>query len=156
MTATRPAFVYSPSVEFPGWHTWDIADPDRFNSYTMGPLLVRAEELPGGGPAVRLRMFPERRHTNLLDAVHGAITLALIDISLFACMRHALDGDAAGSVTLDLSTQFIGAGKFGQPLDAVAEILRETRRLVFLRGTVVQDDVLIAAFNGTVRKPTVK
>jgi acyl-coenzyme A thioesterase PaaI-like protein len=50
-------------------------------------------------------MFPERRHSNLLDAVHGAITLALIDISLFACMRHVLDGDAAGSVTLDLSTR---------------------------------------------------
>jgi uncharacterized protein (TIGR00369 family) len=99
-------------------------------------------------------MFPERRHSNLLDAVHGAITLALIDISLFACMRHALDGDAAGSVTLDLSTQFIGAGRVGEPLDAIAEVLRETRRLVFLRGTVVQETALIAAFNGTVRKPS--
>jgi len=154
MTADNSAFIYGPSAEYPGWHTWDMADPERFNSVTMGRLLVRQEELPGGGPAVRLRMFPERRHSNLLDAVHGAITLALIDISLFACMRHVLDGDAAGSVTLDLSTQFIGAGRVGQPLDAVVEALRETRRLLFLRGTVVQEDHLVAAFNGTVRKPS--
>ncbi|KPF89119.1 PaaI family thioesterase [Novosphingobium sp. AAP93] len=154
MTADNSAFIYGPSAEHPGWHTWDMADPERFNSVTMGRLLVRREELPGGGPAVRLRMFPERRHSNLLDAVHGAITLALIDISLFACMRHVLDGDAAGSVTLDLSTQFIGAGRVGQPLDAVVEALRETRRLLFLRGTVVQEDHLVAAFNGTVRKPS--
>lgn len=154
MTADNSAFIYGPSAEHPGWYTWDMADPERFSSVTMGRLLVRREELPGGGPAVRLRMFPERRHSNLLDAVHGAITLALIDISLFACMRHVLDGDAAGSVTLDLSTQFIGAGRVGQPLDAVVEALRETRRLLFLRGTVVQDDHLVAAFNGTVRKPS--
>jgi acyl-coenzyme A thioesterase PaaI-like protein len=71
-------------------------------------------------------------------------------------MRHALDGDAAGSVTLDLSTQFIGAGQVGEPLDAVVEALRETRRLLFLRGTVMQGDHLVAAFNGTVRKPSAR
>jgi uncharacterized protein (TIGR00369 family) len=101
-------------------------------------------------------MLPERRHSNLLDAVHGGITLSLIDVSLFACMRHAIDGDAAGSVTLDLSTQFIGAGIIGKPLDAVVEVLRETRRLLFLRGTVIQEDHLVAAFNGTVRKPSAR
>ena len=156
MTADNSAFTYGPAADHPGWYTWDMADQDRFNSHTMGRLLVQREDLPGGGPAVRLRMFPERRHSNLLDAVHGAITLGLIDISLFACMRHALNGDAAGSVTLDLSTQFIGAGRIAQPLDAVVEVLRETRRLVFLRGTVVQEDHLVAAFNGTVRKPSVR
>ena len=104
------AFSYGPSADHPGWYTWDLKDQDRFNSHVMGPLLVRREDSPGGAIGVRLRMFPERRHSNLLDAVHGGITLSLIDVSLFACMRHAMDGDAAGSVTLDLSTQFIGAG----------------------------------------------
>ena len=150
------AFSYGPSADHPGWYTWDLKDQDRFNSHVMGPLLVRREDSPGGAIGVRLRMFPERRHSNLLDAVHGGITLSLIDVSLFACMRHAMDGDAAGSVTLDLSTQFIGAGIVGKPLDAVVEVLRETRRLLFLRGTVVQDDHLVAAFNGTVRKPSAR
>ncbi|EGD58943.1 phenylacetic acid degradation-related protein [Novosphingobium nitrogenifigens DSM 19370] len=131
-----------------------MADQTRFNAQVMGRMLVRKEETPAGTPAVRLRMLPERRHSNLLDAVHGGVTLALIDIALFAGMRLILDGDAAGSVTLDLSTQFIGAGRVGEPLDAVSEVLRETKRLVFVRGIVEQEGHLVAAFHGTVRKPS--
>ena len=104
-------------------------------------------------------MFPERRHTNLLDMVHGAVTLALMDVALFAAMRTLLAGDAAGSVTLELSSQFIGAGRPDVPLDAVVEVMRETRRLAFLRGTVVQgeaDETLVASFSGIVRKPSGK
>lgn len=59
-------------------------------------------------------------------------------------------------MTLELSTQFIGAGKPDQPLDAVVEVLRETGRLLFLRGEVVQGDHLVAGFTGLVRKASRK
>jgi acyl-coenzyme A thioesterase PaaI-like protein len=74
-------------------------------------------------------------------------------------MRTLLNGNAGGSVTLELSSQFIGAGALGKPLDAVVEVMRETKRLVFMRGTVVQgedDSHLVATFSGIVRKPTAK
>ena len=148
-------FLYQPDPDHPGWHSWNLADDSRFNAQTMGHMLVRRE----GDRLCRVRMFPERRHTNLLDMVHGAVTLALIDVALFAAMRTLLDGDAAGSVTLELSSQFIGAGRPDAPLDAVVEVMRETRRLAFLRGTVVQgeaDEVLVASFSGIVRKPSGK
>lgn len=151
---TEQSFRYEPAADHPGWFTWNLTDDTRFNAQAMGRMITRTEARPDGSKAARLRMFPERRHSNLLDAVHGGVTLALIDISLFAAMRTLLEGDAAGSVTLDLSTQFIGAGRLGEPLDAVVEVLRETGRLVFLRGLVVQGDDTIAAFNGTIRKPT--
>ena len=147
------AFQYGPSPDHPGWFTWNLTDQTRFNGQVMGELLVRRE----GDDRCRLRMFPERKHSNLLNIVHGAITLALIDISLFAAMRTLLEGDAGGSVTLELSNQFTGAGQLDAPLDAVVEVMRETRRLVFLRGTVVQgeqDENLVATFSGIVRKPT--
>ncbi len=145
-------FLYVPDPDHPGWHSWNLSDDTRFNAQTMGHMLVRVES----DKTCRVRMFPERRHTNLLDMVHGAATLALMDISLFAAMRTLLSSDAAGSVTLELSSQFIGAGRPDQPLDAVVEVLRETRRLVFLRGSVVQGDgdELVAAFSGIVRKPS--
>lgn len=146
-------FIYEPDPDNPGWHRWELADNSRFNAQTMGRMLVRTE----GELSCRVRMFPERRHSNLLDMVHGAVTLALVDIALFAAMRTLLNGNAGGSVTLELSSQFIGAGALGQPLDAVVEVMRETRRLVFLRGTVVQgeaDSNLVATFSGIVRKPT--
>ena len=50
----------------------------------------------------------------------------------------------------------IGAGRVGMPLDAVCEVLRETRRLVFQRGIVEQDGHMVAAFNGTVRKASAR
>ena len=59
-------------------------------------------------------------------------------------------------MTLELSTQFIGAGRPDEPLDAVVEVLRETGRMLFLRGDVVQDDRLVAAFSGLVRKASKK
>ena len=81
--------------------------------------------------------------------------LALIDMALFACSRMLGIVEAGTAVTLDLSVQFIGAGKPGTPCDAVTEVLKETRRLVFLRGVVEQGEGnLIAAFSGTIRKPT--
>lgn len=148
-------FIYEPDPENPGWHRWELADDTRFNAQTMGRMLVRAES----DRTCRVRMFPERKHSNLLDMVHGAVTLALVDIALFAAMRTLLNGNAGGSVTLELSSQFIGAGALGQPLDAVVEVMRETKRLVFMRGTVVQGEVdehLVASFSGIVRKPSAK
>ena len=148
-------FIYEPDPENPGWHRWELADDTRFNAQTMGRMLVRAES----DRTCRVRMFPERKHSNLLDMVHGAVTLALVDIALFAAMRTLLNGNAGGSVTLELSSQFIGAGALGKPLDAVVEVMRETKRLVFMRGTVVQGEVdehLVASFSGIVRKPSAK
>jgi len=148
-------FIYEPDPENPGWHRWELADDTRFNAQTMGRMLVRPET----ERTCRVRMFPERKHSNLLDMVHGAVTLALVDIALFAAMRTLLNGNAGGSVTLELSSQFIGAGALDKPLDAVVEVMRETKRLVFMRGTVVQgegDAHLVATFSGIVRKPSAR
>lgn len=140
-----------------GWISWNITDQRRFNAL-LEPLMVRVEpEQTPGMPRGRLRMLPTIQHSNLGDAVHGAVTLGLIDISLFAVpIQHGLLGDGF-SVTLDLNTQFVGAGMLGQPLDCVTEVVRSTRRLLFLRGLVVQgpdDGHVVASFSGTVRKPS--
>jgi uncharacterized protein (TIGR00369 family) len=144
-------FRSEPDPDNPGWHTWQLNDPTRFNSWMFPKLLVRAED---GGKA-RLRMFPKHHHTNLSDNIHGGTVLALIDVGLFACSRMLGIIEAGTAVTLDLSVQFIGAGKAGQPCDAVSELLKETGRLVFLRGIVEQGEgKIIAAYSGTIRKPT--
>jgi acyl-coenzyme A thioesterase PaaI-like protein len=57
-------------------------------------------------------------------------------------------------VTLDLSVQFIGAGVVGEPMDAEVELLKETGRLLFMRGLVLQGETRVAAFSGTIRKPS--
>jgi uncharacterized protein (TIGR00369 family) len=130
-----------------GWYSWNPIDRTRFNYVVLGELITRRED-----ETCRLRMIPQHRHTNLQEMIHGATTLALIDIALFATVHLLGTGEAGPSVTLELSTQFVGAGKPDRPLDAVTEIVRETGRMVFLRGQVVQEDHLVASFSGIVRK----
>jgi len=142
-----------------GWLSWDLRDSTRFNSF-IEPLTVRVEPPTlDGRPCARVRMIPTRKHSNLGDNVHGAVTLALVDIALFAASHQFGALNVGHSVTLDLSTQFVGAGRVGEPLDAVVELVRETGRLIFLRGLVVQgagDSHIVLTFTGTIRKASQK
>jgi uncharacterized protein (TIGR00369 family) len=140
-------FDHKPDPENPGWDHWNLKDDTLFNGAVMGKLITRRE-----GDKCRLRMFPERKHENLQGVIHGAVSLALIDISLFTTMHVVGSGNAGPSVTLELSTQFIGGGDPKRPLDAVTEIMRETGKLVFVRGEVVQDEDRICAYSGIIRK----
>ena len=140
-------FEHGPDPENPGWYHWNLKDDTLFNGAVMGRLITRKE-----GDKCRLRMFPERKHENLQGIIHGAVTLSLIDISLFTTMHTIGTGNAGPSVTVELSTQFVGGGKMDQPLDAVCEIVRETGSMVFVRGTVEQEDHMVASFSGIVKK----
>ena len=141
-------FEHGPDPDHPGWRHWNLKDDTLFNGAVMGKLITRVDD---DGRA-RLRMFPERKHENLQGIIHGAVTLALIDISMFTTMHTIGSGNAGPSVTLELSTHFVGGGDPKRPLDALNEIVRETGKLVFLRGQVVQDDDIVASYSGIVRK----
>jgi uncharacterized protein (TIGR00369 family) len=145
---TRPAFVFEEHPDHPGWTLWAFRDDTRYNAF-LGEVLVRLED-----DVARVRMTPERRHSNFGDNVHGGTLLGFIDVALFAAIRTFGLIDAGPAVTLDLNTHFIGAGKIGEPLEAKIELLRETRRLLFLRGLLIQDAGVVCEFSGTVRKPS--
>ena len=147
-----PAFDNSLDPDNPGWLKWDMTDPSRYNGTVIGKILVRSD---GEGKA-RLRMFPGHMHSNLSGVVHGGTTLGFIDVAMFGASRMFGLIEAGTAVTLDLSVQFIGAGVIGEALDAEVELLKETGRLLFMRGLIVQGDNRIAAFSGTIRKPTRK
>lgn len=131
----------------PGWHRWAPADPSRFNGF-MGDLRVR---LDAKGHAC-VRMLPAHRHANMAGNLHGGALLGFADVALFAAAR-IFGVDLAGeAVTLDLSAHFIGPGRIDEPLDAEVELLRETGRLLFLRGLAVQHQATILSFSATIRK----
>ena len=144
----HPAIRHEPDPDFPGWWSWDVAQDDRFNG-TIGKLLVR-----GDGPGrATCRMFPEERHSNLGDMVHGGAILTFVDMAFFAGGRLA-GADVMRAVTLDCNVRFLSPGRIGVPLDAEVELLRETKRLAFFAGRVVQDGELVAHFTGALRKST--
>ena len=141
-----PAFVYADDPELPGWCRWQLQDATRFNA-VIEPLHVRVE-----GGIARVRMLPRRDHSNMRDTVHGGALLGFMDVALFAAARGFAVIGAGGAVTVDLSAQFIDGGTIGQPLEARIELLRETGRMLFLRGLIVQEARTIASFTGTLRK----
>ena len=141
-------------ADHPGWRQWVPGDPTRYNQL-LGPVMYRVE-----GEVARVRWTAERRHSNLRDAVHGGALLGFVDVALFAASRGFGLIEAGTAVTLSLDTQFIGEGRIGEPLEARVELLRETGRLLFLRGLVVQKEAdsgapaTVAAFAATIRKPS--
>ena len=144
--------AFTPDADRPGWLRWHAVDPPRFNDSVLAPLIARAE-----GATCRLRITPRQAHTNAGGAVHGGVILSLVDVAMFAALQIITGIDITGAVTLDVAAQFIGAGDPALPLDALAEVLRETRRFAFVRGLVVQGDDdarIVASFSGTVRKRT--
>lgn len=148
MALKDDVFEHGPDPENPGWRHWNLKDETLFNGAVMGRLITRVDD---DGKS-RLRMFPERKHENLQGIIHGAVTLALIDISMFVTMHTIGTGNAGPSLTLELSTQFVGGGDPNRPLDAVNEIVRETGKLVFIRGQVIQGEGVVASHSGIVRK----
>ena len=70
MAETEPNFVISdPDPDYPGWNSWVLTDPDCYNSF-LGRMIVRRGGDGVGENIARVRMFPERKHRNLGDAVH--------------------------------------------------------------------------------------
>ena len=149
MIEPLPSFISEPDPDNLGWDSWNLRDTTRYNAF-LGPMLVRRAD---DGKAWT-RMFPQTQHSNLSDAIHGGTLTGFVDISLFAAARIFGLLDPGPAVTLDLSFQFIGSGRIGEPLDCEIELLRETGRLLFLRGVARQEEAVIGAFQGTIRKPT--
>ena len=140
-------FRHEPDPENPGWMIWELVGEKRFNT-VLGPFRVRKES----ETTSRCRMWPQPIHANLADVVHGGAVMTFIDAALFAGSAVLGIHHMGRSVTVDMSVQFIGPGFLDRPLDAEVEVLRETGRLVFLRGLVVQEEAKVAAFSGTIRK----
>ncbi len=145
----HPPFTYEDDPDLPGWKRWQFRDTTRYNAF-LEPLAVKVE-----GSLARVRMLPRHEHSNVRGDVHGGALLGFMDVALFAAARAFGVLQAGGAVTLDLSAQFIGGGVIGVPLEAHVELLRETQRMLFLRGLIVQEGVpTIASFTGTLRKST--
>jgi acyl-coenzyme A thioesterase PaaI-like protein len=145
----EPRFTFTDDPDLPGWKRWELTDPTRFNAL-FGPLSAKLED-----GVARIRFSPGHEHSNMSENVHGGALLGFIDMALFAAARTFGVLGAGGASTLDLSTHFIaGAPIAAGPVEARIELLRETGRLLFLRGLIYQGETLVTEFAGTIRKPS--
>ena len=152
MSPSAVFFLLEPDPENPGWQRYELSEPDRYSRGVLGPLLVRQDD----DLICRVRLVPRELHLNSTGHVHGGLILGLADAALFPTLHLICGVPVSGSVTIDLHSQFIRIATASHPLEAVVEVLRETGRMAFLRGLVVQQEKTIATFSATVRKPSIK
>lgn len=140
-------FHYDADPENPGWRIWGPRGGGVFNAH-YNPIRVQVEA-PG---RARVRCFAGEHLTSATGYLHGGATAGFIDIALFAGARGCGLEREDLAVTLDLTIQYLAPGLSGQNLDAVVDLVRETKRIAFVRGVVEQESGPIASFMATIRK----
>jgi acyl-coenzyme A thioesterase PaaI-like protein len=144
-------FGFTTEPDGDGWYVRPPSTIGRFADL-FGEMRVRVEAID----RARLRVTPEPRHRNIGENAHGGFLLALVDQSYFVAPAAIGIAGVFGGVTVDSATQFLAPVAIGQPIDVVVEILRETGRLIFMRGLIEQGSTKTLAFSGTIRKNTGK
>ncbi len=133
-----------------GWKAWHARPEGRFVD-GLGDVYYRDEPV-NGGPGILCCIETARKHANGLGFLHGGFLMAFVDVTMFATIRHMLDQSAG--VTLQCSTDFIGAGAIGKVLEGRGHIVKETGKMVWVSGTLTQDEGahLVCQWHGILRK----
>jgi len=103
-----------------------------------------------------MKLVPRADHCNIIETVHGGFLLSVVDHALFVGPTVQGRERVARGSTIEVGTQFLAPVIPGHPIDVFVETLRETYRMVFLRGTIEQRGAIAVAFSGTVRKASAK
>lgn len=129
-----------------GWRPLDSIRQTGFEN-ALPPLDVRP--VPSGA---EMRAQPHAGCANVMGSLHGGFLSALAEQSLFLPLYLHGRCSRGGIVVIDFSLSFLASGDIAMPIVARLELLRETGRMAFVRGTLWQGDVAITAYSGTVRK----
>jgi acyl-coenzyme A thioesterase PaaI-like protein len=130
-----------------GWTEWFDPHPDTFLQ-AIGRGYMHAD----GPVQARVALETRSSHRNRLDTLHGGFLAAFADHAYFGALWILGHEEQLNGVTIDLSMQYLGAGKVGPDLVAQVDLLRETGRLFFLRMLLTQDGAPVAASTATIRK----
>jgi uncharacterized protein (TIGR00369 family) len=128
------------------WEGWtEIQTGGRFLDIA-GPFYFRDE--PDGTRRSAFRV--EERHLNGQGGVHGGALATLADYSLFMIAIKHVGGSSP--VTVSLNTDYLGAARLGDRLEASGEVVKAGAQLVFVRGKVTAGEKPILGFTGVIMK----
>ena len=108
----------------------------------IGPFLARRE----GEGAWRYGFLAEPRHLNKGGVVHGGMLMSFADDVLGMTAWAAVDRQPC--TTVQLNTQFVAPARTGELVEGRAEVLRRTRTLLFMRGTLAVGDRTVVHADG--------
>jgi uncharacterized protein (TIGR00369 family) len=91
-------------------------------------------------------------HANSMGICHGGVLMTLADITAGSGVNFAC-GKKSGSPTINLSVDFISAGRQGEWLQGDVEHVTVKRRFGFCSGAINSCKGVVARFNGTLYLP---
>ena len=121
----------------PGW----VVRPGKAFNTHVGPFYE-----PDGGDPLRCGFVTDERHGNKRDVTHGGMIATAFDVALGNASWAASDGKPCATVQLDI--HFVGALQLHEFAEIAIEVVRATRSVVFLHGTMRVGDRVIATASG--------
>jgi uncharacterized protein (TIGR00369 family) len=125
-----------------GWRIWS-SDPYELLS---GPFYARRD----AQGRMRCAFRAERKHMNNSGAMHGGCLMTFADYALFCIASD--DIESHGSVTAQMSCEFIDAALEGEIVEAHGEVIRAGRSLVFVRGMVEAAGRPVLSFSAIMKR----
>ena len=121
-------------------HGW-VPDHEVGFMQFAGPAWRRRES-----EKLQLALMTGGQHANRNGVVHGGVLLALADHALGMI---SLDRTGHfGQATISLNVQFVSPAAIGDFIEVDAEVIRQTRSIVFLRGTLRVGPRVVATADG--------
>ena len=124
----------------PGAHGWKAREEVGLMAL-LGPIWTKRED---EGRVVAF--VAEARHLNRSGIVHGGMLMAFADQALGMASTQASGGRR--QVTVQLDTHFMGAVREGDFVEARCAVLRQTRSLLFMTGTLTVGDQIVSTSRG--------
>tara|TARA_R110002096_G_scaffold48158_1_gene128064 strand:- start:434 stop:853 length:420 start_codon:yes stop_codon:yes gene_type:complete len=125
-----------------GYQQLDMNEPFEV---LVGPFYMKEQE----DGTYKSAFLAEEKHTNAFGMVHGGLLMSFADFSLFSIARNQVKGDC---VTVGFNSEFVAAGQVGDLIESSGEVIRATRSLLFVRGTVYSGDKTLLSFSGILKR----
>lgn len=137
----------APTSSADGWRPLESVAQESFENQ-LPFLEVRGPE-PG---FAEMRVTPHVRCANVMGGLHGGFLAAIAEQSLFLPLYLHGRCSRGGIVVIDFNLSYLSGGDISSPIIAKVELLRETGRMAFVRGTLRQRETALVSYSGTVRK----
>jgi uncharacterized protein (TIGR00369 family) len=120
---------------------WVIRDDEPGLMHLVGPLWQRGED-----QNLVFGFLAGKKHLNRRGVVHGGMLMAFADQALGLAAWEVIGG--LPQATIQLDTQFIAPVAEGEFVEARAQMVRRTRTILFMRGTLVVGERTVASCQG--------
>lgn len=138
---------FFPECTSSDWQTMTMVDGPSFDRQ-IGPFEFR--KLSQGHAQAR---FHANEHSqNIQHGLHGGYLAARAEQVFYLPMYTDRCVALGRVVTIDFNMQFLQGGQVGQDIFADVELLKETGRMGFTRGTLRQGEQTLCSFSATLRK----